>query len=57
MNYDIQLRFAPSEAFVGILAELNEQYADWVARGDAAVAPVSAAWAALGLTFPTLSLD
>ena len=23
MNYDIQLRFAPSEAFVGILAELK----------------------------------
>ena len=29
MNYDIQLRFAPSEAFVGILAELNERYAEW----------------------------
>ncbi len=29
MNYDIQLRFSPSQAFVGILAELNEQYSDW----------------------------
>ena len=29
MHFDIQLRFQPSPAFVGILAEMNEQYADW----------------------------
>jgi len=29
MNFDIQLRFQPSPAFVGILAELNEQYSEW----------------------------
>ena len=29
MNFDINLRFQPSQAFVGILAELNERYSDW----------------------------
>lgn len=29
MNFDIQLRFQPSVAFIGILAELNERYSDW----------------------------
>ncbi|MDR3567265.1 MAG: hypothetical protein P4L43_04480 [Syntrophobacteraceae bacterium] len=29
MNFDIQLRFRPSEAFIGILAELNDQFFDW----------------------------
>jgi len=29
MNFDIQLRFQPSQAFIGILAELNEQYSEW----------------------------
>ncbi len=29
MNFDIQLRFQPSAAFIGILAELNEQFSDW----------------------------
>lgn len=29
MHFDIQLRFQPSAAFIGILAEMNEQYADW----------------------------
>jgi hypothetical protein len=29
MHIDINLRFHPSPAFVGILAELNEQYSEW----------------------------
>jgi len=29
MNFDIQLRFQPSVAFIGVLAELNEQYSEW----------------------------
>lgn len=29
MNFDINLRFQPSAAFIGILAELNEAYPDW----------------------------
>lgn len=29
MNFDIQLRFQPSAAFMGVLAELNEQFSDW----------------------------
>ncbi|WP_338467642.1 hypothetical protein RXV95_03540 [Novosphingobium sp. ZN18A2] len=29
MHFDIQLRFQPSPAFIGILAEMNEQFADW----------------------------
>lgn len=29
MYFDINLRFQPSPAFVGILAELNEQYSEW----------------------------
>ena len=29
MHFDINLRFQPSTAFLGILAELNEQYSDW----------------------------
>lgn len=29
MHFDIQLRFQPSAAFIGILAEMNDQYPDW----------------------------
>ncbi|APZ42467.1 hypothetical protein [Acidihalobacter ferrooxydans] len=29
MHLDIELRFVPSEFFIGILAELNEQYSEW----------------------------
>ncbi|MBB6182934.1 hypothetical protein [Oleiagrimonas soli] len=29
MHFDIQLRFQPSPAFIGILADMNERYADW----------------------------
>ena len=29
MYFDIQLRLKPSEAFIGILAELNDQFSDW----------------------------
>ncbi len=29
MHFDINLRFQPSAAFIGILAEMNEQYPDW----------------------------
>lgn len=29
MHFDIQLRFKPSTAFIGILAEMNECYPDW----------------------------
>ncbi|WP_017461804.1 hypothetical protein [Dyella ginsengisoli] len=29
MNFDIHLRFTPSLAFFGILAEMNEQFPDW----------------------------
>lgn len=29
MHIDIKLRFQPSAAFIGILAELNEQYSEW----------------------------
>ncbi len=35
----------------------TRQYPNWTARGDAVVATVSAAWSALGLQFPKLSLD
>ncbi|MDA3877893.1 MAG: hypothetical protein PF483_12485 [Halothiobacillus sp.] len=29
MHFDINLKFQPSAAFIGVLAELNEQYSDW----------------------------
>ena len=29
MDFDINLKFQPSQWFLGVLAELNEQYADW----------------------------
>ena len=29
MNLEIKLNFAPSAAFVGVLAELNERFSDW----------------------------
>ncbi len=29
MNFDIHLRFQPSPAFIGVLAELNERFSEW----------------------------
>lgn len=46
---------AAPESF--LVHDKAQKYGDWVARGDAAVAAVSAAWSALGLQLPELTLE
>ncbi len=47
-------RCAPEPFFIH---DKTQQYANWIARGAAAVSAVTVAWSALGLQFPELSLE
>jgi len=40
-----------------LIRAVADDYSDWKASGDAAVAAMSALWTSLGLTFPTLTLS